>query len=332
MIQEERIEETLAEVEEEAESEFVPMQADQPDSRDGTKRYLLRIRNAAILSQEETVALAKAAQAGDDAARNELAERNARLVVSLAKKQLHRKVPLDDLVSWGNIGLMKAIDKFDPDKGFAFSTYATKWIASCIEDGICESRNMVSRSSYAAQMTSVFSKTVDGLKAKLGRAPTDAEIAEASEGRFSEGMAASYGRLSRMTTCSMDASLKPDESDSASFGDLIADEGNDTPDEAYARAESKELLYKALGERMRERFPKNWKLRLRVLQLRFNLLREWEKGLTYDGAAAVLKGEKLCGKDGKAYTKERVRQIEEDTLRWLRKTPEMRSIDPSRVG
>ena len=331
MIQEERIEETLAEVEEEAESEFVPMQADQPDSKDGTKRYLLRIRNAELLSQEETVALAKAAQAGDVAARKELAERNARLVVSLAKKQLHRKVPLDDLVSWGNIGLMKAIDGFDPDKGFAFSTYATKWIASYIEDGINEGRNMLSRSSYAAQMASILSKTVDGLKEELGRAPTDAEIAEASGGRFSEGMAAFYRQTTRMTTCSMDASLKPDESDSASFGDLIADEGHDTPDEAFVRAEREELLHKALG-RMEEKFPKNWALRLRVLQLRFNLEGESEKKITYDEAAAILKSEGLCGKDGKAYTKERVRQIEEDTLKWLRKTPEMRSIDPLKVG
>ncbi len=319
-----------------ADSDQAPLGANPADPKDGMRRYLNEIGRFGVLSQEEEVALAKAAKAGDGAARDTLFRHNARLVASIAKKHLHKKVSMEDLNSWGSIGLGKALDGFDPDRGCKFSTYATKWIESAIADGVNEGRNIISRSQYAASMTGATLKIADRLRETLGREPTNAEIAEASEGKLSEDMAASYRQIAGMTVASMDMSLSEGDSRSATLGDMLADEGNDTPEEAYMKAELNAAVYEALGE-LESRFPKKGKAMRRILTLRFGLAdgnrkTEGERGIkdgkehTLEEIAAILCDEGVCGQHGQPLTKERVRQMEAEASEWLGKQPKLRSV------
>ena len=144
---------------------------------DPVKTYLKEIGRVPLLSAEEESALARAAQAGDEDARRRLSEANLRLVVSVAKRYAGRGLPFLDLIQEGNLGLMKAAEKFEPDRGFKFSTYATWWIRQSITRAIADQGRTIRIPVHLVEHINRVRKTAGELLRKNGREPTAEEIA-----------------------------------------------------------------------------------------------------------------------------------------------------------
>ena len=150
------------------------------DTREnGLSAYLTEISRVPLLSTQEEVRLARAVRLGDGDARRKLTVANLRLVVSIAKKYLYYGLPLLDLIEEGNIGLMKAVDKFDPERGCRFSTYATWWIRQAVTRSLSNYGRTVRIPVYVTDNISKFKNTVEALYKKTGRTPEPEEIAEA---------------------------------------------------------------------------------------------------------------------------------------------------------
>ncbi len=145
----------------------------------GLSAYLTEISRVPLLSTQEEVRLARAARQGDGDARRKLTVANLRLVVSIAKKYLYYGLPLLDLIEEGNIGLMKAVDKFDPERGCKFSTYATWWIRQAVTRSLSNYGRTVRIPVYVTDNIAKYKNTSERLYKKTGRAPEPEEIAEA---------------------------------------------------------------------------------------------------------------------------------------------------------
>ena len=144
---------------------------------DPVKTYLKEIGRVPLLSADEEAELARAAQAGDEEARRRLSEANLRLVVSVAKRYAGRGLPFLDLIQEGNLGLMKAAEKFEPDRGFKFSTYATWWIRQSITRAIADQGRTIRIPVHLVESINRVKKTAGELLRKNGREPTAEEIA-----------------------------------------------------------------------------------------------------------------------------------------------------------
>lgn len=259
---------------------------------DPVKAYLKEIGQVPLLSAEEEQTLAHAARAGDADARRRLSEANLRLVVSVAKRYAGRGLPFLDLIQEGNLGLMKAAEKFEPDRGFKFSTYATWWIRQSITRAIADQGRTIRIPVHLVEHINRVRKTAGELLRKNGREPTAEEIAvrlEMEPDRVRELLQLAQEPVSLETPVG--------EEEDAHLEDFIQDEEAGIPvDEA-----GRQLLRRELMSVLKSLTPREE----RVITLRFGL---------DDGRPRTL--EEL-GKEFNV-TRERIRQIEAKALRKLR--------------
>jgi len=140
--------------------------------------YLAKIGRGKLLTHREEISLSRRARAGDQRARKKLVERNLRLVVSVAKRYRGMSLPFEDLIQEGNLGLLRAADKFDPERGHRFSTYATWWIRQSIGRAVADKGRTIRVPVHAGEKMRKTMRTSNQLSAELGREPTDEEVAE----------------------------------------------------------------------------------------------------------------------------------------------------------
>jgi RNA polymerase primary sigma factor len=248
---------------------------------DSVRLYLREIGKIPLLTAEEELALAQRVVKGDKKAKDQMAEANMRLVVSIAKRYVGRGLDLLDLIQEGNTGLLRAVEKFDPDKGFKFSTYATWWIRQAITRAIADQARTIRIPVHMVETINKLLRTQRRLTQELNREPTNEEIAEAIKQDIS----------------SLDASVRDDEEDSV-LGDFIEDEDTVSPEESATGQLLKEHVKDMLGA-LTEREQK-------ILKLRFGL---------EDGKSHTLEE---VGQEFNV-TRERIRQIEAKALAKLRK-------------
>lgn len=259
---------------------------------DPVRMYLKEIGKVPLLTAQEEIELAKRMEAGDEAAKQKLCEANLRLVVSIAKKYVGRGMLFLDLIQEGNLGLIKAVDKFDWKKGYKFSTYATWWIRQAITRSIADQARTIRIPVHMVETINKLIRVSRQLLQEKGREPSPEEIAEEmgiSEEKVREILKIAQEPVSLETPIG--------EEEDSHLGDFIPDEDVPAPAEAAAFSMLKEQLVEVL-DTLTEREQK-------VLKLRFGL---------DDGRARTLE------EVGKRFdvTRERIRQIEAKALRKLR--------------
>ena len=259
---------------------------------DPVRMYLKDIGKVPLLSAEEEIELAKRIEEGDEYAKKQLSEANLRLVVSIAKKYVGRGMLFLDLIQEGNLGLIKAVEKFDYRKGYKFSTYATWWIRQAITRAIADQARTIRIPVHMVETINKLIKTQRQLVQELGREPSPEEIADR--------MNLSVERVREIIKISQEpVSLETPigEEDDSHLGDFIQDDNVPIPVEAATYTLLKEQLLEVIGT-LTEREQK-------VLKLRFGLI---------DGRGRTLEE---VGKEFNV-TRERIRQIEAKALRKLR--------------
>ena len=261
---------------------------------DSVRLYLREIGKIPLLSAEEELALAQRVVKGDKDAKDKMAEANMRLVVSIAKRYVGRGLDLLDLIQEGNTGLLRAVEKFDPDKGFKFSTYATWWIRQAITRAIADQARTIRIPVHMVETINKLLRTQRRLTQELNREPSNEEIAKAMEIDVDK---VEHIMKIKQDISSLDASIRDDEEDSV-LADFIEDEDTVSPEESATGQLLKEQVKDMLSA-LTEREQK-------ILKLRFGL---------EDGKSHTLEevGQEF------SVTRERIRQIEAKALAKLRK-------------
>ncbi len=259
---------------------------------DPVRMYLKEIGRINLLTSAEEFEYAKRAEEGDPEAKKILAESNLRLVVSIAKRYVGRGMLFLDLIQEGNIGLMKAVDKYDPAKGFKFSTYATWWIRQAITRAIADQARTIRVPVHMVETINKLARVQRQLTQELNREPTEEELAKK--------LNVTVDKVREVYKISQDpVSLETPigEEDDSHLGDFLADERTMSPEEF--------ATYEILKDELREVLDTLTVREKEVLELRFGL---------FDGSSHTLEE---VGKQFKV-TRERIRQIEAKALRKLR--------------
>ncbi len=258
------------------------------------KIYLKEVKTTPLLSASQEIDLGKKVQKGDEKARKAMICANLRLVINIAKRYMYLGIPFLDLVEEGNLGLMRAVDKFNPTKGFRFSTYAAWWIRQSITRSISEQGKMVRVPVYMSELIAKWKKTKESLSQRNKCVPSDEQIAKKL--KLSKDKVEQINYWLSASTSSLDAPIG-DEEDSQVM-DLLVNENSVSPDHEITQAMERERvegLLEIMSDRERE-----------VLDLRFGLA---------NGKPQTLA--EVADKLG--VSRERVRQIEEEALKKLRK-------------
>jgi len=295
----------VAEVEEEEEevqgSGSAVVYLDDDVADDSVRLYLRGIGKIPLLNAEEELKLAYEIKAGSKKAKDKMAEANMRLVVSIAKRYVGRGLDLLDLIQEGNTGLLRAVEKFDPDKGFKFSTYATWWIRQAITRAIADQARTIRIPVHMVETINKLLRTQRRLTQELNREPSNEEIAKEMEIEVDK---VEHIMKIKQDISSLDASIRDDEEDSV-LSDFIEDEDTVSPEESATNQLLKEQVKEILSA-LTEREQK-------ILKLRFGL---------EDGKQHTLEevGQEF------SVTRERIRQIEAKALAKLRKHKDAKKL------
>ncbi len=272
-------------------------------SDDSVRLYLREIGKIPLLNAEEELALAQKVVSGDKKAKDQMAEANMRLVVSIAKRYSGRGLDFLDLIQEGNTGLLRAVEKFDPDKGFKFSTYATWWIRQAITRAIADQARTIRIPVHMVETINKLLRTQRRMTQDLNREPTIEELAKELE---MEPEKVEYVMKIKQDITSLDAGVgRDDGEDDTVLGDFIEDEDAASPEDSAANQLLKEQVQDILDV-LTEREQK-------ILKMRFGL---------DDGKSHTLEevGQEF------SVTRERIRQIEAKALAKLRKHKDAKKL------
>lgn len=291
--------------EEELSSEELAITAENVDAfaDDSVRLYLREIGKIPLLTPEEEAELAQRIVKGDKKAKDKMVEANMRLVVSIAKRYGGRGLDFLDLIQEGNTGLLRAVDKFDPDKGFKFSTYATWWVRQAITRAIADQARTIRIPVHMVETINKVLRTSRKLTTELNREPTNEEIAEALD---MEPEKIDYVMRIKQDIASLDASISREGDDEESvLGDFVEDEERDSPEDSAANQILKEQLSEIIST-LTDREQKIIRLRFGIGGGRPHTLEE--VGDEFD------------------VTRERIRQIEAKALAKLRKNKDTKKL------
>lgn len=270
---------------------------------DSVRLYLREIGKIPLLTHEEEQELARRVVEGDKDAKDKMAEANMRLVVSIAKRYSGRGLDLLDLIQEGNTGLLRAVDKFDPDKGFKFSTYATWWIRQAITRAIADQARTIRIPVHMVETINKLLRTQRRMTQQLNREPTEEELAKELDMEVSK---VEYVMKIKQDITSLDAGVGRDgEEEDSVLGDFVEDDETVTPEESATSQLLKEQVKSVLSS-LSDREQK-------ILKMRFGL----------DGTKSHTLEE--VGREF-AVTRERIRQIEAKALAKMRKHKDAKKL------